>query len=106
MTVGSPALSVEWINLGRATDAEVKTLADTKKLADIMDVKIVDPADTTYTKIFNIGRTEWVKVVPGMEKAAAFLETRRYAALLGASTVFSKYEGVTVNNKDKFLWVY
>ena len=103
MTVGSPALGVAWIKLGRATDAEVKALADTKKLADIMDVKIVDPADATYTKIFNLGRAEWVKLVPGMEKAAAFLESRRYAALLGASTVFSKFEGVSANIKDKFM---
>jgi len=26
---------------------------------------------------------EWFKVVPGMEKAAAFLETRRYTAYPG-----------------------
>lgn len=30
-----------------------------------------------------------------MEKAAAFLETRRYAATLGATTEFEKEEGIT-----------
>ena len=36
-----------------------------------------------------------------MEKAAAFLETHRYAALVGASMGFSKMEGTTVNIADK-----
>ena len=31
------------------------------------------------------GKTEWVKLVAGMEKAAAFRETHRYASLLGAA---------------------
>jgi hypothetical protein len=30
-----------------------------------------------------------------MSKAAAFLETRRYAAMLGATTEFEKEEGIT-----------
>lgn len=104
VTVGSRALSVSWIKLGSATDAEVKVLADTKLLPDIFDVKLVDPSDATYTKIYNLGRTEWVKLQAGAEKAAAFLETRRYAALLGATNVFSKFEGVTTNNKDRVMY--
>lgn len=32
---------------------------------------------------------------PGAEKWAAFFETRRYAAYLGATTEFSKWEGLT-----------
>lgn len=40
-----------------------------------------------------------------MEKAAAFLETRRYAAFLGATTEFSKMEGVTHNAADKKAYV-
>jgi hypothetical protein len=35
-----------------------------------------------------------------MEKAAAFLETHRYAAMMG-SLSFTKMEGTTVNLKDK-----
>ena len=42
-----------------------------------------------------------MKLVPGMEKAAAFLETHRYAALVGASMGFTKMEGTTVNAADK-----
>jgi hypothetical protein len=39
-----------------------------------------------------------------MEKAAAFLETHRYASLVGASMGFSKMEGTTVNIKDKVAY--
>jgi hypothetical protein len=35
------------------------------------------------------GRSTWL-LQPGMAKAAAFLESRRYAALKGATTEFSK----------------
>jgi hypothetical protein len=39
-----------------------------------------------------------------MEKAAAFLETHRYCALVGASMGFTKMEGTTVNIKDKVAY--
>ena len=39
-----------------------------------------------------------------MEKAAAFLETRRFAALKGATTEFTKMEGQAINKKDKKLY--
>ena len=40
-----------------------------------------------------------------MEKAAAFLETRRYAALLGATTEFSKMEYIAFNKKDRKFYL-
>jgi secreted PhoX family phosphatase len=39
-----------------------------------------------------------------MEKAAAFLETHRYAGIVGASMEFTKLEGVTLNAKDKVAY--
>jgi secreted PhoX family phosphatase len=93
-----------WIKLGSATSAEIKKLATTLVSTDIMDVRITDPADVTFTKVFANGKTEWIKLVPGMEKAAAFLETHRYASLVGASTAFTKMEGTTVNIKDKIAY--
>jgi uncharacterized protein len=39
-----------------------------------------------------------------MEKAAAFLETHRYAYLMGGSMGFTKMEGTTVNIKDKIAY--
>ena len=98
------AASLTWIRLGAATSAEIRTLAATLKPTDIMDVRTVDPVDSSYKKVAANGRTEWIKLVPGMEKAAAFLETHRYASLVGASMGFTKMEGTTVNIKDKVAY--
>lgn len=98
------AAPLTWIKLGSATSAEIHRLASTLTPTQIMDVKTTDPSDASYTKINANGRTEWVKLVAGMEKAAAFLETHRYASLLGASMGFSKMEGTTVNIKDKVAY--
>nr|WP_314544197.1 alkaline phosphatase PhoX [uncultured Massilia sp.] len=98
------AAPLTWIKLGSATSAEIRSLATSLKPADIMDVKTADPADATYTKVAANGRVEWIKVKPGMEKAAAFLETHRYAALVGGSMGFTKMEGTTVNLKDKVAY--
>ena len=100
----APAAPLSWIKLGSATSAEIKTLATTLKPTDIMSVSTTDPQDGSYTKVNANGKTEWIKLMPGMEKAAAFLETHRYAALVGASMGFSKMEGTTVNVKDKVAY--
>ena len=98
------AAPLTWIKLGSASSAEIHRLANTLTPTQIMDVKTADPSDASYTKITANGAIEWVKVLPGMEKAAAFLETHRYAALIGASMGFTKMEGTTVNIKDKVAY--
>lgn len=98
------AAPLTWIKLGSATSAEIRSLAASIKATDIMDVKSADPKDTTYTRVAANGRIEWLKLKPGMEKAAAFLETHRYAALVGASMGFTKMEGTTVNLADKIAY--
>ena len=95
---------LSWIKLGHATSAEIEQMANTLKPADIMSVSKTDPGDASYTKVFYNGNANWIKVKPGMEKAAAFLETHRYAYLMGASMGFSKMEGTTVNIKDKIAY--
>ena len=98
---GSP---LSWIKLGHASSSEIKNLADQLKPSDIMTVLKTDPNDASFTKIFYDGQANWVKLKPGMEKAAAFLETHRYAYLMGGSMGFSKMEGTTVNIKDKIAY--
>jgi secreted PhoX family phosphatase len=96
---------VQWIKLGHATHAEIKALVDGGiKPTDIMDSTKTDPADASYTKITLQKTNAWVRVKAGQEKAAAFLETHRYAALKGASMSFTKNEGTTVNIKDKIAY--
>ena len=93
-----------WIKLGSATSDEIKALADKLTVTDIVDVKTEDPNDSSYTKVPLSGKPNWVKFVPGQEKAAAFLETHRYAAAMGGSLGFTKMEGTTVNAKDKIAY--
>ena len=104
LDTASAGTAISWIKLGSATSAEIETLANTLAPTDIMTVSTTDPADTSFTKIWLGGKVQWVKVKPGMEKAAAFLETHRYAALKGASMAFTKMEGTTVNIKDKVAY--
>lgn len=90
------AAKLTWIRLGSASDAEIKALVDGGiKFGDIFDVSHAAPDDPDYKKVVTYAGTEWLRLRPRMEKAAAFLETRRYAAYLGATTEFSKMEGVT-----------
>ena len=99
------AAPLSWIKLGSATSAEIRQLVDNGiKPTDIFSVSSTDPSDSTYTRIVSNGKVEWVKLVAGMEKAAAFLETHRYAAYVGASMGFTKMEGTTVNIKDKVAY--
>ncbi len=98
------AAPLTWIRLGSATSAEIEQLANTLKPADIMSVQAKDPGDASYTRIVANGKAEWIKINPGMDKAAAFLETHRYAAYKGASMGFTKMEGTTVNARDKVAY--
>lgn len=104
LDVNAAGAPLSWIKLGSATSAEIEALAKTVKATDIMDVRTSDPADATFTKINYSGKVQWVRLKAGMEKAAAFLETHRYAALMGGSMAFSKMEGTTVNAKDKIAY--
>jgi secreted PhoX family phosphatase len=95
---------LSWIKLGSASSQEIKALAETIKPTDIFERSKTDPSDASFTPIALGGKTEWLRLKPGMEKAAAFLETHRYAALVGASMGFTKMEGTTVNAKDKVAY--
>ncbi|MFC5513973.1 PhoX family protein [Massilia jejuensis] len=98
------AAPLTWIRLGSATSNEIRALAASVKPLDIMDVRSADPLDPGFTKVAVNGAVEWIKLKPRMEKAAAFLETHRYAALAGASLGFTKMEGTTVNARDKIAY--
>jgi len=93
-----------WIKLGHATSAQVEAWAKSHTFADIMDFSATDPADATYTKVMYSGAAQWIRVKTGKELVAAFLETHRYAALVGGSMGFTKMEGTTVNIKDKIAY--
>ena len=72
---------------------------------DIFETSDVPKEGFTAIKQYSYGKVEYLKLKPGKEKAAAFLETRRYAAMLGATTEFNKMEGVALNEKDNKVYI-
>ncbi len=92
-----------WIKLGHGVDRELEEAANSLKFSDIFDTASRDT--TGFTKVQTDKGTEWLRVKSGMEKVAAFLETRRYAAVVGATTEFNKIEGLTVNKRDKKIYM-
>ena len=96
------AADIEWISLGHATDADVSELVNGDSplaFADIFDA--VEPTGGAcalgYKSINYLGSQECLKLKSGMELAASRLETRRYAAYLGATVEMAKEEGFTYN---------
>lgn len=100
------AANLQWIRLGHAMDSEIKAYLDQGlKFSDLFEVTDKDTPGFSKIKTYPSGKVEWLKVKPGMEQAAAFLESRRYAATLGATSEFNKMEGVAFNNKDKKAYI-
>ncbi|WP_309497352.1 alkaline phosphatase PhoX [Sulfurovum sp.] len=106
---------IDWIKLGEASDREIRAFLDP-------DNNITSNDGLTFNDIFLTGKSgvecksgfitintergfECLKVKQGMKKAAAFLESRRYAAMMGASTEFRKAEGITFNERSNKLFV-
>ncbi len=115
---GGGRFNLEWIRLGHASDGEIRSLVrDGIRFTDMFDVitsgdYLANPsAYDGYRPVYSYTGTggsttlEYLKVRPGMEKAAAFLETRRYAAFMGATTEFTKMEGETSNAADRKLYI-
>jgi uncharacterized protein len=108
---------LDWIKLGHATDDEIKAIIDEGTgFSDIFETASADAVKAeparyagfkpvfVYAGTGGKTTTEFLKVRPGMEKAAAFLETRRYAGLQGATTEFTKMEGQAHDSADKKLY--
>jgi secreted PhoX family phosphatase len=93
-----------WVRLGSSHYNEIKALIDKgTRIDDIFEISLNEKAGFVPTRAGS-AETIWLKLKPGMETAAAFLETRRYAAYLGATTEFTKGEGVAINHADKKLY--
>ena len=110
---GGGAADLTWIELGKTNDADIKALvlAGTLKFSDVLDADdVVDKAtgacNAGYSYVNTERGSECLKfkdingdaVVDAKDEAlAAALETRRVAAMKGATTEFRKFEGFTFN---------
>jgi hypothetical protein len=103
---GPGAARLAWVRLGAASSTEIEALIDGGiRAIDLMEIRTAEPQEPGFTRIPYQGRHHWVRLKPGMDKAAAFLETHRYAALRGGSLGFTKMEGVAVNARDRIAYV-
>jgi secreted PhoX family phosphatase len=106
--------TLDWIKLGSAKDSEIREMLDpdhnvstndgltfTDIFEEGMEEGLCKPG---YTSINTEAGFECLRVKKGMQKAAAFLETRRYAAMRGATTEFRKGEGITFDAASSTLY--
>lgn len=107
---------LEWINLGHATNDEIASYISSRIRFEDMFVKVEPLSEGVCPAGFNSINAghesdsfgnyhQCLQLKPGMEKAASRLETRRYAALMGATTEIRKEEGITYNSDDNKLYV-
>jgi secreted PhoX family phosphatase len=102
------AADISWVSLGHATNDEIKALLDAHvAFTDIFEEDDMSGGScpTGFTEIHTTYGHECLKVKDGMEKAASRLETRRYAAMLGATTEFRKMEGITHDPDTNTLYI-
>ncbi len=106
--------TLSWIKLGYATHADIKKAVDAGvKFSDLFDVDSTGGATPVagYTRVkhgHEVATVEDLKLKTGtygttgvsIATLAAFLETRRYAAYMGATVEFEKFEGVAYNARD------
>ncbi len=105
---GVGSANIDWVDLGHAANDEIKHYLDEKiTFFDIFENET--PTDSGcsvgFTEINTTDGRECLKLKPGMETAASRMETRRYAAMLGATTEWRKMEGITYNPEAKQLYI-
>ncbi len=114
--VGAGEADITWINLGHSTNSEIRdyldpdgdvTTNDALNFSDIFEVSegIDGTCSEGFTSVNTSAGQECLKLKDGMEKAASRLETRRYAAYMGATTEFRKEEGITFDKNSGTLYV-
>ncbi|KAL4424959.1 hypothetical protein ABPG77_002844 [Micractinium sp. CCAP 211/92] len=102
------SFTIQWIKLGTGVNKDLRALALNTTFADIFETATYTDGTGCpigFTSVNEGGRpVQCLKVKPGMDTAAAFLETRRYAGIKGATTEFSKWEGITYDPKRGHLY--
>jgi secreted PhoX family phosphatase len=107
-TEGAEGYGVSWVSLGHATDAEVSAVVDRRAaFTDLFDV--AEPVGTTCPDGLGYVNVNWgpecLRIRPGMAPAASRLESRRAAALAGATTELVKNEGLAFAPEERSLFL-
>jgi secreted PhoX family phosphatase len=94
---------ISWIELGHASDQEVRDIIDSGVTFDQIFEEDVDGCTVISNR--DAGSSECLKIRDGKEKAAAFLESSRYAGLVGATTEWEKMEGITLDPDTNTMYL-
>lgn len=103
------AFNVSWIELAHLSDSAVREeVAKMPKFSDLFDS--VSPSGGSCEAGYSSINTSWghecLKIKDGVdESVVAALETRRYAAMKGATTEFRKEEGISYDPVRQKLYV-
>lgn len=105
---GAGSADLTWVNLGHSTNATIQKALDKKiKFNDIFESASANdmqcPSD--FSSINTTMKHECLKIKPGMEEIASRMESRRYAAIKGATTEFRKMEGISFNEEANTLYL-
>ncbi len=106
---GHAEAELRWVPLGHAAGDEVERLLGEGPPAFGDLLEAAEPGEGGCPEGFGEVNTAWgrecLRVVEGMEVAASRLETRRYAALKGATTELLKSEGMAFDPESKRLFM-
>lgn len=103
--------TLTWISLGHADDATIRAaVASRKQFSDLLDYQAPDATTgacaTGYTRTNTQAGVECLKLAAGADPAVVSrMETRRYAAMLGATTELNKTEGITYDAATNTMYV-
>jgi secreted PhoX family phosphatase len=106
---GGGSANIKWIDLGHATDDEIKVALDSKKkFTDIFTVAH-RKSDNTCPKGFTAAnwayKNECLQIKKGMTIIASRLESGRYASMMSVTSEFTKMEGITYNAKKNEMYM-
>ena len=113
-TKGVLAYDLEWILLGSASDEELAgIIASRPAVTDFFDISTtpkqgyvkVDASEMYYIRVKKFDETGHFKDEKQFKQGLAFLESRKYATLLGASVDMKKEEGIAYDAKNDKLFL-
>ncbi|GIL56344.1 hypothetical protein Vafri_11722 [Volvox africanus] len=101
--------TVTWVALGRTDQDVIAAAIPGLQFADIFDYAApvggsCAAAGADFRAVKHSYGEECLRLRPGAEMLAAALETRRFAAYLGATTEWSKWEGITLDTRRRKLY--
>ena len=98
-----------WINLGHADNKTIQNAIESgTSFSDIFTIGKGDKegnCEEGFTSINTTDGHECLQLKEGMETIASRVETRRYAAMKGATTEFRKEEGISFDPANSTLYV-